>query len=309
MKIIEIQKNPKKIREFYKTMMLSYAKHTLSFKEFQEEVKNESVHLLTISINNKIVATCSFFVEKVDSNNRPYYGSIHRVTVDPKFRGQGLGIEINKIALDFGKQLGCKYVYCSALINVKGLKTGGLPNLGQLNICINKLGYVPVGFRLLDLPDFDNKKDKQFTSTVVLWKPLGIIKDNKNYILAKENLFLAYNSKPRSKLIINRKIIKPYIISYKKTGAKLVGLGNIHCFEGTDLLPSYFLPFYGKRHDTVYFAFKYGTVLTDAKKNNSNITGVSYKLLRSIISDSEWIDLLKNIQKGIIQNSSIQYAE
>lgn len=308
MEIMPTDKTDEIVKEFYDTMMLSYAKHTFSYNEIRKEISSENVILLPIFYQGKIVATSSFFIEKVDSKNNPYYGSVHRVTVDPNFRGLGFGTMANNNVLTYATQIGCNQIYCSVLLNIEGMGGGNKPNLAELNICINKLSYKPTGYRLVDLPDFSRVEDLQFTSTAVLWKPIGKEVEKNVYEKGLQELINYYNNPHNFEILSKDQDNELQIYPPKKTGATLASSANINDFIGTRFLPSYFLPFYGDSLKTVYFGFKYDKIRTRASEGN-NIADINYQLLANQINNNLLVDLLVKIQERIVQNFETIYCD
>lgn len=307
MEIGPVRKSVDIVNGFYETMMKSYAKHTLTHSELEGEINSENIYLFPIFQNDKMVATGSLFVEKLDLENVPYYGSVHRITVDPKFRGLGLGTVVNKNALRYAAQIGCKQIYCSVLVNTEGIGGGNNPNLSELNICINKLSYKPTGYRLVDLPDFSRVDDLQFTSTAVLWKQIDEEDKSHSYEIGLQELISYYNN-PNNFELLDASDGKLQIYPPKKTGATLASGTNIDDFRGTKYLPSYFLPFYGNSLETIYFGFKYDKIRTRASEGN-NIADINYTLLSNQLNNNLLINLLEKIQERITQRTEIVYSD
>lgn len=298
------------IEEFYRVITLSYAKHTLNFSEFKKEAFRDDVYMIPIFKEGHVVTTGSLFIDKKNEDNRPYYGSIHRIAVHPKFRGKRLGVKVNQMTLDYAQKLGCEHVYCSAVLNVEGSEGGGnSPNLAQLNICLSKFGYQITGLRLVDLPDFGRKNDLQYTSTAVLWKPLKDINESKQICrVAKEKLFFYYQEQSNFEIYKNLEYKnKLKVITTKKTGAKLAASSKLEDFSHTSYLPSYFLPFYGQNKEVVYFGFHYKKVLTRTS-DGPNVADLDYRLLRSFITD-EWLDFSKKVQEQIVSRTKVIYSD
>lgn len=307
MEIMPTVKTEEIVKEFYDTMMCSYAKHTLNYAELRQEINNDNVRLLPISYEGKVIATSSLFIDKFDPNGNPYYGSVHRLTVNPKFRGRDLGILANKNVLEYAKQIGCKQVHCGVLINIEDMGGGNNPNLAELNICLNKFSYKPTGFRLVDLPDFSRVDDLQFTSTAVLWKQIGGEDKSHAYELDLQNLMNYYNNSNNFKILdVSRS--KLHIYPPKKTGAILASSTNIDDFKGSEYLPSYFLPFYSDNLETVYFGFKYKKIMTRASQG-PNVADINYQLLTNELNNVLLIKLLIQIQERIVQRSNIAYSD
>lgn len=307
-KITPIKKTSSVVSDFYKTMMKSYVKHTLNYKELMQESSNINVTLLPYLYKGRMVATCSFFIDKTNPNGKPFYGSIHRISVLPSLRGNGLGTQVNKTALKYAKQINCQYVYSSAVINVEGAGGGNNPNLGELKICINKLDYMLTGFRLVDLPDFGRFADKQHTSTAVVWKPLNKHVNMTDYNIATKKLVSYYNNTKHFGMIRNwKKNSDLSEIKGKRPGVSIGISTEIEDFSGTPYLPTYFLPFYGPNKETVYFGYKYKIVLTRVSRG-WNIADLNYPLLKRVIKNAEYINLSRDIQKQIIKRARIIYS-
>ena len=308
-KIIAADKSIKIISDFYKTMMKSYTKHTLNYKKFSDEAAKDNTSLLPIICKGNIQATCALIVDKTNSEGKPYYASVHRVTVLPKLRGKGLGTRANANALKYAKQVGCRFIHCSAVINVERTLGGGnRPNLRELKICVNKLGYLVTGFRLTDLPDFSRTVDRQYTSTAVLWRPLSKRVKIKSYFLAKSKLISYYKGPDNFKVSPDwRGNCGLHEENGKRPGIARATSNKIENFANTPYLPSFFLPFYGPKNETIYFGYKYETVLTRAS-NGWNIADLNYSLLEKCISDNDFIDFSKKVQKHIIKQALISYS-
>lgn len=307
MEIVPAKKNVGIVSEFYETMMKSYAKHTLTYSELEGEINSENIHLFPIFQNNRMIATGSLLVEKLDFESAPYYGSVHRITVDPEFRGLGFGTAVNKNALEYAAQIGCKQIYCSVLINTEGIGGGNDPNLSELNICTNKLSYKPTGYRLVDLPDFSRVDDLQFTSTAVLWRQIDGEDKSQVYEVGMQTLVNYYDNSNNFDVLdvleSNLHIYPP-----KKTGATLASSTNIDDFIGTEYLPSYFLPYYSENLKTVYFGFRYDRILTRTS-SGSNVADINYALLSNQLNNNLLINLLEKIQERIIQRTEIIYGD
>lgn len=309
MKIIPARKSALVITDFYRVMMKSYTKHTLNFKMFQKEVSSREVSLVPIIYKGKIQATCSLAVDKTNPDGKPYYASVHKVTVLPELRSKGLGIQANANALKYARQIGCHFIHCSAVINVEQARGGGnQPNLRELAICVNKLNYLLTGFRLADLPDFSRSVDRQYTSTVVLWRPIKKMTKMRSYFLAKKKLITYYKNLNNFKISINwRKNSKLYEESGKRPGIVRAGSSKIEDFANTPYLPSFFLPFYGPKKETMYFGYNYKTILTRASKG-WNLADINYYSLSKVISDNDFVSLSKVIQKHIVKRALIKYS-
>jgi len=300
----ELNKNESSIKEFYGVMTSSYAKHTLDLPSFLAEAKKENIKLFVIKDKGMIISTLSLVIE-----NNDFYTSIHRVSTLGEYRNMGLATKMYKHAMTYSQKLGRKYIFCSAVINVEGKGGGNLPNLANLHINLYKLGYLPTGFRLLDLPDFGRIKDIQQTSTCVVWKPLINKYDYSKYLDSVEKLINFYKENNKMKIVANNKNIKKLnIIKYcEKTGVNLASSTNINNFVNSGYLPMYFLPNFESDRRNVYFGFNYKIILTRAYKGD-NIADLNYKLLGHII-DKKWIWLVKKIQKQIALNFDIHYSK
>lgn len=292
--------------QYYETILLSFAKHYLNHDELSTELNKDNIQLLPIFVDGRLIATCTLCIEKYNSET-PYYASVHRVTVDPEFRGFGYGYLANKNAFEYAKQIGCKQIYCSVVTNVEGKGGGNNPNLRELNICINKLGYKPTGFRFVDLPDFSRIEDKQYTSTIVVWRDIDDEKESHyDYSLAK--LFDYYNDS-KNFVISGKKPDKLLtMLSPKKTGAEVAISPHIEHFSHSNFLPTYFLPRYGENGETIFFGFKYYKILTRVA-SGTNIADINYEELGKCVYNRKLLNLAKSIQRRIVERSEITYSD
>jgi len=304
---LPIEKGVAIFDQFYETMLRSFAKHYLNHDELVTELNKDNVKLLPIFVNDKLIATCTLCIEKLDHSNLPYYASVHRVTVDPEFRGLGYGYLANKRALEYASEIGCKHIYCSVVANFEGKGGGNNPNLRELSICTNKLGYKPTGFRFVDLPDFGRLEDKQYTSTIVVWRNTNNEEED-NYSINLNELFDYYSNTENFDILDKNSDKLVTMLPPKKTGAEVAFSPHIECFSHSNFLPTYFLPGYGDGEETIFFGFRYHKILTRVA-DGQNIADLNYENLGRYINDGRLLNLAEIIQKRIIERSDIVYSD
>lgn len=306
MELYVSEKSNTLFNQFYNVILRSFAKHYLNHDELVAELKRDNIKLLPTFVKNRLVATCSLCIEK-EKYGSPYYASVHRLTVDPEFRGLGYGYLTNKKAFKYAKEIGCKHIYCSVVANVEGKGGGNKPNLRELDICINKLKYKPTGYRFVDLPDFGRIEDKQYTSTIVVWRNIND-KEKTDYSYNLNKLFDYYNNSKNFKIFKQNPDKFLTLLSPKKTGAEIACSSNIEHFSHSNFLPTYFLPKYGDNKETVFFGFRYHKILTRTA-SGTNIADFNYEELKKYIKDDSLLNLAKIIQKRIASRSEIIYSD
>lgn len=300
------EKNDAVFDQYYNAILRSFAKHYLNHDELVAELKRDNIKLLPTFINDRLIAACSLCIEK-EKYGSPYYASIHRLTVDPEFRGLGYGYLTNKKAFEYAKEIGCKHIYCSVVANVEGKSGGNKPNLRELDICINKLKYKPTGYRFVDLPDFGRIEDKQYTSTIVVWRNIND-KEKTDYSYNLNKLFDYYNSSKNFKIFKQNPDKFLTLLSPKKTGAEIACSSSIEHFSHSNFLPTYFLPKYGDNKETIFFGFRYHKILTRTA-SGINISDFNYKELSKYLKNDGLLNLAKIIQKRITERSEIVYSD